>query len=111
MLEFLYTGRLSTPPCDLSSRSELIRLSDRYQLPGLHNYVGAMILEKDLNLDVALEILELADVYCSTSVELKNACLGFVRENIGKLKGREGFREWVRGTERRDLLVELFALM
>ncbi|TPX59941.1 hypothetical protein PhCBS80983_g02127 [Powellomyces hirtus] len=111
MLEFLYTGRLAIPPSDLTSRSELIRLADRYQLSSLHNYVGAMILEKDLNLDVALEILELADVYSSASGELKTACLGYVRENIGKLKVRESFKEWVRSTDRRDLMVELFALM
>ncbi|TPX59478.1 hypothetical protein SpCBS45565_g07734 [Spizellomyces sp. 'palustris'] len=111
MLEFLYTGRLVSPPTDLAARSELIRLADRYQLPGLHNYVGAIILEKDMNLDVALEVLELADVYSSASGELKLACLGYVRENIGKLKGRDSFKEWVRSTERRDLLVELFSLM
>ncbi|KAI8587539.1 hypothetical protein BDZ88DRAFT_499946 [Geranomyces variabilis] len=111
MLEFLYTGRLAIPPSDMTSRGELIRLADRYQLAALHNYVGAMILEKDLNLDVALEILELADVYSSASGELKTACLGYVRENIGKLKIRDSFKDWVRSTDRRDLMVELFALM
>ncbi|KAI8822427.1 uncharacterized protein EV422DRAFT_494680 [Fimicolochytrium jonesii] len=113
MLEFLYTGRLSpeTQPQTLPSRSELIRLADRYQLSALHKYVAAMILEKDLTLDVALDILELADVYSSASEDLKAACLGYVRENIAKLKHRESFREWVRTTERRDLMVELFALM
>ncbi|KAJ3021533.1 hypothetical protein HKX48_008295 [Thoreauomyces humboldtii] len=111
MLEFIYTGRLLVPPADLSARSELIRLSDRYQLSQLHNYIGAMVLEKDLTLDVALEILELADVYSSASGELKTACLGYVRENIGKLKIRDSFKNWVRSTDRRDLMVELFALM
>ncbi|KAJ3162340.1 hypothetical protein HDU86_004820 [Geranomyces michiganensis] len=111
MLEFLYTGRLAIPPSDRTSRGELIRLADRYQLAALHSYVGAMILEKDLNLDIALEILELADVYSSASGELKTACLGYVRENIGKLKIRDSFKDWVRSTDRRDLMVELFALM
>ncbi|KAI9090552.1 hypothetical protein DFS34DRAFT_637116 [Phlyctochytrium arcticum] len=111
MLEFLYTGRLASPPKDLASRSELIRLADRYQLPGLHNHVGVMILEEDLTLDVALEILELADVYSSCSGQLKLACLGYVRENIGKLKMKDTFQAWVRSTNRRDLLVELFGLM
>ncbi|KAJ3055318.1 hypothetical protein HK097_010898 [Rhizophlyctis rosea] len=111
MLEFLYTGRLATTPPDRSARAELIKLSDRYQLTGLHNYVGAMMLEKDLTLDSAVEVLELADVYSGASGELKSACLGYVKENVGKLKTRETFKEWVRQTERRDLIVELFSLM
>ncbi|KAJ3300009.1 Radial spoke head 14 [Borealophlyctis nickersoniae] len=111
MLEYLYTGRLATSPADRPSRAELIRLADRYQLSGLHNYIGAMMMEKDLSLDSAVDLLELADIYSSASGELKAACLGFVKENISKLKIREPFREWVRGTDRRDLLVELFALM
>ncbi|KAJ3046118.1 hypothetical protein HDV00_003868 [Rhizophlyctis rosea] len=111
MLEYLYTGRLSSMPPDRASRAELIRLSDRYQLSGLHNYVGAMMMEKDLSLDSAVELLELADIYSGASGELKSACLGFVKENISKLKSRETFKEWVRATDRRDLIVELFALM
>ncbi|KAJ3328747.1 hypothetical protein HDU76_009360 [Blyttiomyces sp. JEL0837] len=111
MLEFLYTGVIEIAPPSKEGRFELIRLADRYQLGDLHNYIAALICDADLTLATAVEILELADQYGSASQDLKMACLAFIRENVSTLKETPVFREWVRNTDRRELLVELFSLM
>ncbi|KAI8927004.1 hypothetical protein BC831DRAFT_454176 [Entophlyctis helioformis] len=111
MLEYIYRGKLARIPEHYAERAQLIRLADRYQLPGLHSYMGALIMDKDVTEETCLDVLELAQMYSSVSLNLKTACLGFVRENIAKLKDRPYFKEWVRSTEQRDLIVDLLSLM
>ncbi|KAI9333047.1 hypothetical protein DFJ73DRAFT_630107, partial [Zopfochytrium polystomum] len=111
MLEFLYTGGIRHKPTTRAQRYELLRLADRYQLGGLHDHIASLICDADLTLETMTEILELGDRYGSASPALRTACLGFIRDNAAKLKASESFKAWVRSTDRRDLLLELFTLL
>ncbi|KAI8847544.1 hypothetical protein BC829DRAFT_238798 [Chytridium lagenaria] len=111
MLEFIYMGRLAKIPETKEMRFELIRVADRYQIPGLHCYISGLIFETDLEVDTAVEILELADKYSSVGTELKMLCLSFIAENLTRLKHSKEFMGWVRSTEHRDLLVEVVQML
>ncbi|KAJ3118690.1 hypothetical protein HDU96_010020 [Phlyctochytrium bullatum] len=111
MLEYIYTGRLRVPPPTRPARYELIRVADRYQIPGLHRYVSGLIYEADLEVETAVEILEMADKYGSVCGDLKMSCLGFIGENLARMKREKGFLEWVRCTEQRELLVEVVGML
>ncbi|KAJ3108975.1 hypothetical protein HDU97_009708 [Phlyctochytrium planicorne] len=111
MLEFIYTGRLAKLPDTREGRFELVKLADRYQIPGLHLYMSGLIFEMDLDLNSAVDILEFADKYSSVGTELKMSCLSYIATNMGRLKHLKEFVDWIRLTEHRDLLVELVQML
>ncbi|KAL2917421.1 hypothetical protein HK105_203086 [Polyrhizophydium stewartii] len=111
MLELIYCGRLASPPTTFEARAALVRIADYYQLPQVHAYAGTLIMDVDMTLETCLDVLELAHTYSSVSLHLKTASLAFIRENFTKIKDTEYFQAWVRATDQRTLIGELFMLL
>ncbi|KAI8915731.1 hypothetical protein EDD86DRAFT_2490 [Gorgonomyces haynaldii] len=111
MLEFIYNGKLNEQPTTFQKRCKLLELADRYQLPTLYSTIGTMIMDQDVTLETCLDVLELAQLFSSTSTQLKYACLGFVRSHLETLKSSPVFQNWVKTTEQRELVVDLFTLL
>lgn len=83
MLEFIYSGTIKD--MDNVNFSTVLMLADRYNLPGLHQ-LSTLALSRQINLENALEILVLSDLYGSET--LKHNAMKFIKSNRDVLESQ-----------------------
>ncbi|TPX43082.1 hypothetical protein SeLEV6574_g05257 [Synchytrium endobioticum] len=63
MVEFAYTNAVSTELESADIRKQLFDLSEQYEMPDLSALAGSMIVEKDLNKDTVVSLLDFSEKY------------------------------------------------
>ncbi|KAJ3028605.1 hypothetical protein HDV00_010169 [Rhizophlyctis rosea] len=97
LLKFIYTNGLAQhQPPDLTSRLELIRAADFYQMEDLHLLVANEIIKKDLKMLTAIRIASWANMYKGVCKVLADKVKDYVASQWEEFMQNEEFRETVK---------------
>ncbi|KAJ3043700.1 hypothetical protein HDV00_004473 [Rhizophlyctis rosea] len=97
LLEFMYCNYLTQhQPTDLTSRLDLIRAADYYQMEDLHLLAANQIIEKDLNMLTAMRIGSWANMYRGVCGVLADKVKEYVAARWDEFMRSEEFRGTVK---------------